>query len=62
MRCVAIAAALLLLWLAAGIPIAGTAVVVLLLLFGLGGFWVEAYRRYVRPRTARAPPVDMQAV
>jgi hypothetical protein len=61
-RCVALAAALLLLWLAASIPVVGAAVVALLLLFGLGGFWIEAYRGYAHTRAIPAPPADMQTV
>jgi hypothetical protein len=47
-RFVALALALLLLLLVAKIPFAGGALVFIVLLIGLGAFWIRAYRAYVK--------------
>jgi hypothetical protein len=61
MRTVALAIALLVLLLAARIPIGGGVAALLLLLLGLGGFSMQAYRGYASEPSS-APPTDMQMV
>jgi hypothetical protein len=59
-RMVALAIALLLLWLAAGVPVAGVLLACVLLLLGLGAAAIEAYRRYAAP--FGPSPENMQSV
>jgi cytoskeletal protein CcmA (bactofilin family) len=62
MRSGALALALLLLLAATKVPLAGGLVVMTLLMLGLGGFWIEIYRGYARPREPSPPRADMQVV
>jgi len=55
LRSVALAIALLLLLAAARIPLGGCVAVMVLLMLGLGAFWIEVYRRYVQPRDVPVP-------
>jgi hypothetical protein len=60
LRGAALAIALFLLWLAAKVPVAGGILVMMLLMLGLGAFWIQLHRGYARVREP-LPPVDTQA-